>query len=60
MNPNTEKHSPPSTRPPPKDLPAMSPETIRALEEYFAQLAATPPEEEPEWLVEDLFPPDPR
>jgi len=31
---------------------------VKALEEYFEKLDAVRPGDEPEWCVEDLFPPD--
>jgi len=45
---------------PPRTCPPMPDDaTIRALEAYFAKLAAVDPADEPAWSVEDLFPPDP-
>ena len=43
---------------PRKQVPMPDDATIRALEAYFAKLEKDPGDEPP-WLVEDLFPPDP-
>lgn len=56
ITPRPERISAPPTPAPQKSLPMPDEATVKALEEYFAKLAAVRPGDEPEWSVEDLFP----